>query len=125
MRPAQATLAMQSPLKREAGYFQDIPITVNGRTRPGRLPRLAAFIEGLFVRHRNRLAWLHAVFFVIFLAVIFLPLWLPEPPQDATPLNNFTAFSIYVMWGLWFPLVFLSVIFTGRSWCGILEITCD
>jgi hypothetical protein len=35
-------------------------------------------------------------------------------------LNNFTAFSIYVMWGLWFPLVFLSVIFTGRSWCGIL-----
>ena len=120
MRPVQAALTMESPVKREAGYFQDIPITVNGRIRPGRLPRLAAFIEDLFVHHRDRLVWLHAIFFVFFLAVIFLPLWLPEPPQDATPLNNFTAFSIYVMWGLWFPLVFLSVIFTGRSWCGIL-----
>jgi hypothetical protein len=24
------------------------------------------------------------------------------------------------MWGLWFPLVFLSVVFTGRSWFGLL-----
>jgi hypothetical protein len=24
------------------------------------------------------------------------------------------------MWGLWFPLVLLSVVFTGRSWCGLM-----
>ncbi|MGD2056584.1 MAG: 4Fe-4S binding protein [Gammaproteobacteria bacterium] len=111
---------MKAPVLPEGGRFQEIPITVNGRQRPGRLPRLAAFIEDLFVRHRHRLVWVHAVFFLFFLALIILPLWLPEPPENATPLNNFTAFSIYIMWGLWFPLVFLSVIFTGRSWCGIL-----
>lgn len=120
MRVASATLTRESRFTPESGHFQDIPITVNGRIRPGRLPRLAALIEDLFVRHRDRLVWLHAVFFVFFLALIFLPLVLPEPPENATPLNNFTSFSIYVMWGLWFPLVFLSVIFTGRSWCGIL-----
>jgi hypothetical protein len=119
MRTASATLAMDSRVRQEAGHFQEIPVIVNGRIRPGRLPRLAAVIEDLFVRNRDRLVWLHAFFFVFFLVIIFLPLWLPEPPQDATPLNNFTAFSIFVMWGLWFPLVFLSVIFTGRSWCGI------
>lgn len=120
MRAAQATLSRESAGKPEAGSFRDIPILVKGRIRPGRLPRLAAFLEDLFVRHRERLVWLHVVFFVFFLALIFLPLWLPEAPENATPWNNFTAFSIYVMWGLWFPLVFLSVIFTGRSWCGIL-----
>ena len=107
-------------VKPEAVRLQEIPITVNGRSRPGRWPRLAAWLEDLFVRHRDRLVWLHAAFFLFFLALIILPLWLPEPPESATPLNNFTAFSIYAMWGLWFPLVFLSVIFTGRSWCGIL-----
>jgi hypothetical protein len=120
MRTSSPTLAMDSPVRPEAGYFQEIPIAVNGRLRPGRLPGLAAAIEDRFVRNRERLVWLHAGFFIFFLVLIFLPLALPEPPEDASPLNNFTAFSIYVMWGLWFPLVFLSVIFTGRSWCGIL-----
>ena len=34
--------------------------------------------------------------------------------------DNFTLFANFVIWGLWFPLVFVSVIFTGRSWCGVL-----
>ena len=120
MRASSATLATEAQARPEAGDFQRIPIVISGRARPGRLPRLAAGIEDLFVRNRDRLVWLHGVFFVFFLALIFLPLLLPEPPEDATPLNNFTALSLYAMWGLWFPLVFLSVIFTGRSWCGIL-----
>jgi polyferredoxin len=120
MSGSPAALPPVSQGGQETGYFQGIPVTLNGRTRAGRLPRLAGFIEQIFVRHRDRLAWVHAVFFVLFLALIFLPLLLPEAPEDATPLNNFAAFSIYLLWGVWFPLVFLSVIFTGRSWCGIL-----
>lgn len=57
--------------------------------------------------------------FVAFLAVIALPLFLPEPPESATLLTHYTSFANYLLWGVWFPLVFLSVIFTGRSWCGV------
>lgn len=76
-------------------------------------------IEGFFVRHRERLVWVHLAAFVAFVVIIVLPLFLPEAPETATPLTNFTVFANYLIWGLWFPLVFLSVIFTGRSWCGI------
>ena len=86
-------------------------MTVEGVTRT---------IEAFFVRHRDRLVWLHAAMAVVFVAVIVLPVFLPDPPGDATPLTHWTSFASYALWGLWFPLVFLSVIFTGRSWCGLL-----
>jgi len=77
-------------------------------------------IERFFVRHRDRLVWVHGAMFFAFLAMLFLPLFLPEPAEHATAFSDFTRFANYAMWGLWFPLVFLSVIFTGRSWCGLL-----
>jgi hypothetical protein len=58
--------------------------------------------------------------FLAFLAVVGGPLLLPDPPGDATPLNNLRVAANYALWGIWFPLVFLSVIFTGRAWCGVL-----
>ncbi|WP_254432604.1 4Fe-4S binding protein [Magnetospirillum sp. SS-4] len=77
-------------------------------------------VEAFFVRHRERLVWLHAAMAVVFIAVIGVPVFLPDPPGDATPLTHWVTFANYALWGLWFPLVFLSVIFTGRSWCGLL-----
>lgn len=60
-----------------------------------------------------------AVVLIFFVAVVFIPAFLPMPPENASPWDNFTVFSNYAMWGLWFPLVLLSVIVTGRSWCGL------
>ncbi|MEW5726503.1 MAG: 4Fe-4S binding protein [Pseudomonadota bacterium] len=77
-------------------------------------------VEAFLVRHRDRLAWLHAAMAVVFLAVIVVPVFLPDPPGDATSLSHWTTFANFALWGLWFPLVFLSVILTGRSWCGLL-----
>ncbi|HSV28576.1 MAG TPA: 4Fe-4S binding protein [Candidatus Omnitrophota bacterium] len=77
-------------------------------------------IEAFFVRHRDRLVWLHAAMAVVFVCVIVVPVFLPDPPGDATPLTHWTTFANFALWGLWFPLVFLSVIVTGRSWCGLL-----
>lgn len=76
-------------------------------------------VEAFFVRHRDRLVWVHGAMFLAFVVLMVVPLLLPDPPEDSTPLSHFTTFANYVLWGLWFPLVFLSVIFTGRSWCGI------
>lgn len=81
--------------------------------------RASQAVEAFFVRHRDRLVWLHAAMFALFLAVIVVPLFLPDPPETATPWTHYSVFANWLLWGVWFPLVFLSVIFTGRSWCGI------
>lgn len=83
-------------------------------------PAAVGRVEAFFVRWRERLVWVHAAMFLFFLAVVLVPAWLPEPPEQAGPLEDFTRFANYALWGLWFPLVFLSVLATGRSWCGLL-----
>ncbi len=79
-----------------------------------------AGLETFFVRIRGQLIWLHGVMFVGFLALILVPLVLPDPPEDAALFGHFTTAANYILWGLWFPLVFVSVIVAGRSWCGLL-----
>ncbi len=98
----------------------DIPVEVVGVAPSRRQHPLITRIEAFVVRHRERLVWIHGAMFVFFLAMLFLPLFLSEAPDDATPLTHFSAFANYAIWGAWFPLVFISVIFTGRSWCGLL-----
>ena len=84
------------------------------------LRQLAKEIEVFFVRYRDRLVLVHGFMFFSFLALIAIPLFLPDPSENATTFSHFTEFANFVMWGVWFPLVFLSVILTGRSWCGLL-----
>jgi len=81
--------------------------------KPGRIERFA-------YRHRRWLPWFHLAMFVGFLALVVVPLALPTPPDGARLFSNFTLTANFLIWGLWFPLVFVSVIFTGRSWCGVL-----
>lgn len=81
---------------------------------------LASVLERFFVRHRDRLPYLHGGMFAVFVGIIAVPAFLDAPPADATPLTHFAPFAGYLLWGVWFPLVFLSVIFSGRSWCGLL-----
>ncbi len=82
--------------------------------------RVAGWMEAQFVRHRARLPYVHAVMFVVFLSLILAPPLMPEAPENAGPFDHLVPFANFALWGLWFPLVFLSVIFTGRSWCGLL-----
>lgn len=101
--------------------IQDIPIVVN--PDPATVPLQSPFVkklEAFFVRHRDRLLYVHIAMFIVFMVLLFVPPLLSEAGEDATPFSHFTTFANYAIWGLWFPLVFLSVIFTGRSWCGLL-----
>lgn len=88
--------------------------------RTGALPRLAAGLERFFVRYRRHIAYVHVGMCVAFLALFALPLLVGEPPDKAGPLDHVTTFANYAVWSLWFPLVFISVVVTGRSWCGLL-----
>ena len=87
------------------------------------LPERSAWLVGLeafFVRTRPYFWGIQGVMFVLFLAVLGLPLLLPDPPAETSPLSNGTLALQYLLWVIWFPLVFLSVIVFGRIWCGLL-----
>ncbi|MFZ0458623.1 MAG: hypothetical protein WAM17_09300 [Rhodoplanes sp.] len=63
------------------------------------LAQLSAPVAAFFVRHRHRLIYLHTFMFVLFIVVIGGPLLLPDPPGDATPLNNLRVAANFALWG--------------------------
>jgi len=81
---------------------------------------IIAMLEGFFTRYIVHINIVHAVMFVVLCILLFLPLFLSEPLVSDTPLSHFTVTAHYAMWGVWFPLVLLSVVLSGRSWCGLL-----
>lgn len=105
MAPSSLSLAVRSFPSRENMAFSS---------------RVALVVERFFYRYRGLLIWIHAVMFLFFVAVLAIPPFLDEPGEFDTLFTHFTLFSNYMMWGIWFPLVFISVIVTGRSWCGLL-----
>ena len=101
--------------------LQHIPVRVEMNPRYAERKNGIAFkIEQFFYQHKNKLIFVHLAMFIIFLSLIVVPILLPSPQEDATLFNNFTVFSQFLLWGVWFPLVFASVLFSGRSWCGVL-----
>lgn len=66
----------------------------------GLASRAAAVVEAFFVRYRAQLVWVHIAAFFCFLAIMVIPLLLPDPPDDSTPFTHFTTFANYVLWGL-------------------------
>lgn len=82
---------------------------------------LAYQLEKWIKAREHWLDWIHVSMFVGFGLLTVIPLFLPLPTSlKAHFWNNYVLFANFVIWGLWFPLVFVSVIFTGRSWCGVL-----
>lgn len=80
----------------------------------------AGVIEDFFVRNRGWFAYIHAGMFILFAVLILVPALLPLPAEDSTVWNSFTLLARFLIWGLWFPLLLLSVLFFGRLWCGLL-----
>jgi hypothetical protein len=88
--------------------------------RGGIWPALSARVEAFLVRHRRRIALVHMGMFAVFAVLLAGPLLLPPPAEHAGIFDSLARFALFAVWGLWFPLVFLSVIFSARSWCGLL-----
>ncbi len=109
--------------------MSDAPQTVHNQTpKPSGSPRgrtgafqdFARMVEAFFLKYRNLVALVHVVMFVAFIGLLTVPLFFDVPKGETGPFQHIATFSLFAIWGLWFPLVFLSVIFTGRSWCGLL-----
>ncbi len=103
-----------------ANHYQYAPMMIGPIFFEKELPSLQLALERFFVRYRPVLGWLHLLMFLFFATVIILPLLLPEASERAGMFDDFSVFARELIWTLWFPLVFMSVIFSGRSWCGLL-----
>lgn len=99
--------------------LKNIAVKLEHLPRSGQSTIMLA-IERFFYQHKRKLVYVHIAMFLFFLICIVAPLLLPAPAENETAFSNFTLFVQFLIWGIWFPLVFVSVIFTGRSWCGIL-----
>ncbi len=52
--------------------------------------------------------------------LVIVPAFLPLPPDDARALDHLAVLAQWAFWGLWWPLVLLSMLVMGRAWCGLL-----
>lgn len=98
-------------------------IAIMAQTDPSysqRQSRLAPFIERFFYQHKNKLIYVHILMFLFFMGMMIIPLFTALPTSTSSIWNNLRLFSTFIFWGLWFPLVFASVLFAGRIWCGVL-----
>lgn len=94
-----------------------IPLRVEeGAANRGASGRISARLERALVLLRPWLPWLHALLFLFFAALLLGPVLMPQNPLA----QRFAEIGNWLIWGLWFPLVFASVLVSGRSWCGVL-----
>lgn len=64
----------------------------------------------------KRVQWLVVAVYVFLITV---PAFLPLPPDDARAFDHLAVFAQWAFWGLWWPLVLLSMFVAGRAWCGL------
>ncbi|WP_299011426.1 4Fe-4S binding protein [uncultured Shewanella sp.] len=81
---------------------------------PRKIDKLVNFIS----RHKKKLYLIHGIMMIFFLILLIVPIFTPPALYGDTVLTNFRRFSIFLFWGLWFPLVLFSCIPLGRFWCG-------
>lgn len=84
-------------------------------TMPGR-GGLVRWIERVLVGLRSWMPYFHVAMFLGFVGLIVAPDMLPESELTRTVAGA----ANWLIWGLWFPLVFLSVLLSARTWCGVL-----
>ena len=54
-----------------------------------------------------------------YLLLVVVPAFLPLPPDEARAFDHLAVLAQWAFWGLWWPLVLLSMLVAGRAWCGL------
>ncbi len=84
------------------------------------MPRDFAQVGNWLARHQKWIWGLQWIIIAIYMALMFIPIFLPLPDESATLFHHFTVFAGFLFWGIWWPFVLVSIILFGRVWCGVL-----
>ncbi|MEH6576702.1 MAG: hypothetical protein V7731_06445 [Amphritea sp.] len=76
-------------------FNRRIPVKVITAGRP----HWVTWTEAFFVRYKDRIILVQVGMFVLFMLLLFLPLFLSEPGEQDTPLDHFTVLANYLIWG--------------------------
>lgn len=70
-------------------------------------------------RHPARIAFIQWSMVGIYAFLLFAPLLFPALENAVFFWENLQLFSVFVFWGIGWPLIMLSTMIFGRIWCGI------
>jgi polyferredoxin len=80
---------------------------------------LAARIGHAMLRHQRVIVVTQWVVVALYIFLLFAPLFLALPDKNANITNNLRLFTLFLFWGIVWPLIMLSMMFFGRVWCGL------
>lgn len=70
-------------------------------------------------RHQTAISAVQWTMVALYLSLMLVPLFLPDPGKDARLLDDFGMLSRFLLWGIGWPLIMLSMMLFGRVWCGV------
>ncbi|UDG81974.1 4Fe-4S binding protein [Candidatus Vallotia cooleyia] len=71
-------------------------------------------------RNRTVIRNVQLIVLLVYVILILVPVFMPLPDDTSHIWSNFTVFTKFVFWGIWWPFVLLSIVVLGRVWCGVL-----
>ena len=86
-------------------------------------PRVDLFLHEIgdwLMRNQRAIAAVQWSVVGLYLLLLIVPVLAPLPEPGARIWNDVVLFAQFVLWGLWWPLVLLSMVLVGRAWCGLL-----
>lgn len=83
-----------------------------------RLDLLARFGRAMN-RSRKTIATIQWGTVALYLALLLVPLFLPHPDRSVSFTDDFVLLSRFLLWGVGWPLIMLSMMLAGRAWCGV------
>ena len=87
---------------------------------PGRLDGAVARLGEALRRHQGAIRAVQWAVIATYAVLVVTPAFLPLPERTAHLWSNLTLAAAFAFWGLWWPLVLLSMVVVGPAWCGLL-----
>ncbi len=78
-----------------------------------------AWLGDVMARHARAIQIFQWGMVAVYLFLVTAPAFLPTPDDSKHIWDNLVLFAQFAFWGVWWPFVMVSMLFMGRTWCGV------